>query len=96
MNLNVSIILPHNSSIAGQIYTLTCSVHVPPHLMGKASIILLWTKQDNISQLGSNKQLKFSPIKTSDSAQYTCSVVLDTDEVSIIGEDSTYLTVTSK
>ena len=69
-------------------------MQLPPYLLVEASIV--WTKQESICQVGSSQQLNFNPLKTSDSGQYTCTMTIDTDEVSFNGENKTNLMVTSK
>ena len=69
-------------------------MQLPPYLLVETSIV--WTKQESIRQVGSRQQLQFNPLKTSDSGQYTCTMTIDTDEVSISGENTTELMVTSK
>ena len=93
-DLHVFITHPNGTPTAGQIYYLTCSVQLPPHLLVEASIV--WTKLESISQFDSSQQLNFNPLRTSDSGQYTCTMTIDTDEVSISGENKTNLMVTSK
>ena len=93
-DLHVSIAHPNGSPTAGQIYSLTCSVQLPPHLLVEASI--LWTKQESIHQVGSSQQLHFNPLRTSDSGQYTCTMTIDTDNVTFNGKNTTNLMVTSK
>ena len=91
-DLQVTIVHPNVTPTAGQIYSLNCSV--PPYLLVEASIV--WTKQESISQVGSSQQLNFYPLRTSHSGQYTCTMTIDTDEVSFSGENTTNLMVTSK
>ena len=90
----MSIVHPNVTPTAGQIYYLTCSVQLPPHLLVEASIA--WTKHESIRQVGSSQQLNFYPLKTSDSGQYTCTMTIDIDEVSFSEENTTDLMVTSK
>ena len=93
-DLQVSIVHPNVTPTAGQIYSLNCSVQLPPYLLVEASIV--WIKQESIRQVGSSQQLNFNPLKTSDSGQYTCTMTINTDEVSFSGENTTDLMVTSK
>ena len=93
-DLHVSIAHTNGTPTAGQIYSLTCSVQLPPHLLVEASIV--WTKRESIRQVGSSQQLNFNPLRTSDSGQYTCKMTIDTDEVSFNGKNTTNLIVTSK
>ena len=60
----------------------------------EASIV--WTKLESIRQFDSGQQLNFNPLRTSDNGQYTCTMTIDTDEVSFNGENTTDLMVTSK
>ena len=91
-NLHVFVTHPNGTPTAGQIYYLTCSVQLPPHLLEEASIV--WTKQETIHQVGSSQQLNFNPLRTSDSGQYTCTMTID--KVNFTGESTTDLIVTSK
>ena len=93
-DLQVSIVHPNVTPTAGQIYSLNCSVQLKTHLLVEASIV--WTKLESIHQVGSSQQLNFNPLRTSDSGQYTCTMTIDTDEVSFSGENTTDLIVTSK
>ena len=93
-DLHVSIAHFNATPTAGQIYYLTCSVQLPPYLLVEASIV--WTKQESIHQVGSSQQLIFNPLKTPDSGQYTCTMSIDTDNVTFNGKNTTNLMVTSK
>ena len=93
-DLHVFIAHSNGTPTAGQVYALTCSVQLPPYLLVETSIV--WTKLESIRQVGSSQQLNFNPLKTSDNGQYTCTVTIDTDEVSFNGESTTDLMVTSK
>ena len=63
-------------------------------MLKEASIV--WTQQKSIHQVGSNQQLNFTPLKTSNSGHYKCIMTIDTDVVSFRGENTTNLMVTSK
>ena len=91
-DLHVFIAHPNGTPTAGQIYYLTCSVQLPPYLLVEASIV--WTKQESIRQVGSSHQLNFNPLRTSDSGQYACTMIID--RVNFTGESTTDLIVTSK
>ena len=69
-------------------------MQLPPYLLVEASIV--WTKQESIHQVGSSQQLNFNPLRTTDNGQYTCTMTIDTDEVSFSGENTTNLIVISK
>ena len=69
-------------------------MQLPPYLLVEASIV--WTRLESIRQVSSSQQLNFNHLKTSDSGQYTCTMTIDTDEVSFSGENTTDLMVTSK
>ena len=59
--------------IAGQTYSLTCSVQVVAHLVVEPSIE--WTRQDGTvlnASSGYSLQLNFNPLMTSNSSLYTC------------------------
>ena len=69
----VSISPSSGSPTAGQTYSLTCSVQVVPHLVVEPSIE--WIRQDGTvlnASSGSNLQLNFNPVMTSDGGRYTC------------------------
>ena len=57
-----------------------------------------WTRQDSSPQsIGSEPHLNFTPLRTSDSGNYTCTLTVNiTDEISVSGEDTLNLIVTSK
>ena len=67
-----------------------------PHLVVEPSFA--WTKEDKTSHsIGSKPHLNFTSLRTSDSGNYSCTVTVNiTDEMSISGEDSLYLIVTTK
>ena len=57
-----------------------------------------WKRQDSTSQsIGSKPRLNFTPLRTSDSGNYTCTVTIDiTDGISVSGRDTLNLIVASK
>ena len=90
-------IIQNGSLIAGHTtFFLTCCVMLVPHLVVEPSFV--WTKEDNTSHsIGSKPHLHFTSLKTSDSGNYSCTVMINTtDETSVSGEDTLYLIVTSK
>ena len=93
---HVSLILPSGTPTAGQTYSLTCSVQLPPYYLTVEPSIV-WTWQDDIFQNNTSQQLYFNSLKTSDSGQYTRTVTITiTNETAVSGEYSIYLVVTSK
>ena len=92
----VSIMYGGSSTAGHMTFFLTCSVMLEPHLVVEPTFA--WTKEDNTSYiLGSKPHLNFTSLRTSDSGLYTCNVTVDiTDKISISGEVSLYLMVTSK
>ena len=90
-------IIQNGSLIAGHTtFFLTCCVMLVPHLVVEPSFT--WTKEDNTSHsIGSKPQLNLTSLKTSDSGNYTCTVIINTtDETSVSGVDTLHLMVTSK
>ena len=75
---------------------INCSVMFESHLEVRPSFT--WTRQDSTSQIiGSEPRLNFTPLRTSDSGNYTCTVTINiTDRISVSGKDTLYLIVTSK
>ena len=92
----MSIIIGGFSTAGHTTFFLTCSVILEPHLVVEPSFA--WTRQNSTSQIiGSNPHLNFTPLRTSDSGNYTCTVTVNnTDETIVSGEDSVDLVVTSK
>ena len=90
-------ILENGSLTAGHnIFFLTCSVMLEPHLVVEPSFT--WTKEDNTSHsIGSKSHLNFTSLRTSHSGNYTCIVTINTtNETSVSVEDTLSLLVTSK
>ena len=90
-------IIGGGSLIAGHTtLILTCSVMSESHLIVEPSYT--WTRQNSTFQIiGSNPHLNFTPLRTSDSGHYTCTVTVNiSDETFVSGEDSLDLVVTSK
>ena len=84
---------------AGQTYSLTCSVAVVPHLVVEPSI--QWSRQNGgvvSTSSGTSLKLDFNPLMASDGDLYTCqaSVDITSISVSVSGEESSDLRVTSK
>ena len=92
----VSIIYEGSLTAGHTTFFLTCSVMLEPHLIVEPSFA--WTRQDKTSHsIGSKPHLNFTSLRTSDSGHYTCTVTVNiTDKISISGEDSIYIMVTSK
>ena len=69
------------ASIAGHSYTLACNVTGVDKF--SATLSYKWTKNNGtLTQVGSNtKTLSFSPLRLSDSGQYTCHVTASSDVV---------------
>ena len=75
-------------------FFLTCPVMLEPHLAVEPSFA--WTRQDSISQIIGSNSYHFTPLRTSDSGHYTCTVTVNiADETFASGEDSLDLVVTS-
>ena len=90
-------IIQTGSLTAGQTaHYLNCSVIFEPNL--EVELSFRWTRQDNTSQsIGSEPHLNFTPLKTSDSGNYTCTVTIDiTNGISVSGKDTLNLIVASK
>ncbi len=63
------------SLMAGQNFSLTCTVDVPQSL--NATITYIWTRGG--TQVGANSVLSFIPLLLSNSGQYVCTVTVTSD-----------------
>ena len=104
------IIIPDSSTMAGDVYTLTCNATVVKNLAVGPNIAWLYTNGTivgganitvgTVMMLGNvfTRNLTFSPLHTSHGGQYICRASVDIPAISFSGinNESTTITVQSK
>ena len=81
------------SSTAGQSYSLNCSATVVPGLVTEPDVQLVFSDSTKAEGSSSVEQ-SFSPLRTSDGGQYTCTATVNIPQAGIANSSSTTETVT--
>ena len=76
------------SSTAGQSYSLNCSAAVVPDLVTEPHVQLVFPNS-NIAEGSSSVEQSFSPLRTSDGGQYTCTATVNIPQAGIDNLSST-------